>query len=198
MWNERYSESGFAYGSEPNDFLVSSANLLQPGSAILCLAEGEGRNAVYLASLGHRVTAVDSSPVGLEKALLLAEKRGVSIDTVEADLNDFVIKPDLFQVIVSIFCHLPPAARARLHKQVCEGLTPGGIFILEGFTKKQIDNDTGGPRKEELLMDLEELKRELQPLELNQAIETDRDIHEGVYHNGIGAVVQIIATRPGR
>ncbi|NNK13402.1 MAG: class I SAM-dependent methyltransferase, partial [Desulfofustis sp.] len=123
MWDERYSESGFAYGSEPNDFLASSADLLQPGSEILCLAEGEGRNAVYLASHGHRVTAVDSSSVGLEKALLLAEKRGVSIDIVEADLKDFVIKQDSFQVIVPIFCHLPPAARERLHQQVCEGLT---------------------------------------------------------------------------
>jgi hypothetical protein len=85
----------------------------------------------------------------------------------------------------------------RLHQKVCEGLTPGGIFILEGYAKKQIDNNTGGPRKIDLLMDLEELKRELQPLILSHALETQRDIQEGAYHNGIGAVVQIIGTKPG-
>ncbi|MBT8355381.1 MAG: class I SAM-dependent methyltransferase, partial [Desulfofustis sp.] len=172
MWDERYSESGFAFGTEPNDFLVASVGLLQPGSRILCLAEGEGRNAVYLASLGHRVTAVDSSSVGLKKALLLAEKRGVSIDIVEADLENYHIPPGAFQAIISIFCHLPPAVRTRLHQKVFEGLTPGGIFILEGYAIKQIDNNTGGPRKIELLMDLEELKRELQPLILSHALET--------------------------
>jgi hypothetical protein len=198
MWDERYSQSGFAFGTEPNDFLIASVGLLQPGSQILCLAEGEGRNGVYLASLGHRVTAVDSSSVGLEKALSLAEKRGVSIDIVEADLDDFVIQPDSFQAIISIFCHLPTAVRARLHHNVCEGLAPGGIFILEGYAKKQINNDTGGPRKLELLMDLEDLKGELHPLELSHAVETERDIREGAYHSGIGAVVQIIGTRPGR
>ena len=197
MWDERYSESGFAFGTEPNDFLVASVGLLQPGSEILCLAEGEGRNGVYLASLGHRVTAVDSSSVGLGKALQLAERRGVSMDIVEADLEDFAIQPSSFQAIISIFCHLPPALRVRLHQKVCEGLSPGGVFILEGYAKKQINNDTGGPRKIELLMDLEELKHELQPLILNHAIETERDIREGAYHEGIGTVVQIIGTKPG-
>ena len=197
MWDERYSESGFAFGTEPNDFLVTSVELLQPGSQTLCLAEGEGRNGVYLATLGHRVTAVDSSSVGLEKALLLAEQRGVSMEIVEADLEDYAIQPGAFQAIISIFCHLPPAIRVRLHQKVCEGLAPGGIFILEGYAKKQINNDTGGPRKIELLMDLQELKHELQPLILSHAIETERDIREGAYHDGIGAVVQIIGTKPG-
>lgn len=197
MWNERYSEPGFAYGTEPNDFLVATAPMLQPESEVLCLAEGEGRNAVYLASLGHRVTAVDSSSVGLEKAYLLARKQGVTIRTVEADLGDFIINPGSFQAIVSIFCHLPPVVQSSLHQRIYEGLTPGGIFILEGYSKRQINYDTGGPRKIEMLMDLEELKRELQALDLNHAIETERDIREGSYHLGTGAVVQIIGTRPG-
>lgn len=196
MWNERYSETGFAFGTEPNDFLVASAQLLQPHSEVLCLAEGEGRNGVYLASLGHRVTAVDSSSVGLEKARRLAQKQGVEIETVEADLEDFVITPGSFQAIVSIFCHLPPAVQTKLHRRVCEGLTPGGIFILEGYAKKQINYDTGGPRKIEMLMDLDTLKGELQQLYLSHAIEIERDIHEGAYHDGVGAVVQIIGTRP--
>ncbi len=198
MWDERYSESGFAFGTAPNDFLAASAALLRPNSEILCLAEGEGRNGVYLAGLGHRVTAVDSSAVGLAKARRLAEKRGVVIRTVEADLEDFVIAPGSFHAIFSIFCHLPPAVQKELHRRVCEGLAPGGIFILEGYAKKQIDYDTGGPRKIEMLMDLDILKEELQPLELSHAVEIERDIQEGAYHDGVGAVVQIIGTRPDR
>jgi SAM-dependent methyltransferase len=196
MWNQRYSDPGFAYGTDPNDFLVASSMLLQPESEVLCLAEGEGRNAVYLATLGHRVTAVDSSAVGLEKARSLARDYSVTLRTIEADLDDFIIEPGSFQAIVSIFCQLPPAVRTGLHKKVCEGLVPGGVFILEGYTKRQIELDTGGPRDIDLLMDLEMLKRELDQLELNHAIEVERAVHEGSYHDGIGAVVQIIGTRP--
>ena len=197
MWNERYSEPGFAYGTDPNDFLVASAPKLQPQSEVLCLGEGEGRNAVYLGSLGHRVTAVDSSSVGLEKASLLARKQGVTIQTIEADLDDYLITPGSFQAIVSIFCHLPPAVQAGLHKRACEGLAPGGVFLLEGYSKKQINYDTGGPRRIEMLMDLEQLKQELEPLDLSHAILTEREIREGSYHRGTGAVVQIIGTKPG-
>ena len=196
MWNQRYSDPGFAYGTDPNDFLVASSMLLQPESEVLCLAEGEGRNAVYLATLGHRITAVDSSAVGLEKARSLARDYSVTIRTVEADLDDFIIEPGSFQAIVSIFCQLPPAVRTGLHKKVCEGLVPGGVFILEGYAKRQIELDTGGPRDIDLLMDLDVLKRELDQLELNHAIEIERAVHEGRYHDGIGAVVQIIGTRP--
>jgi len=196
MWNQRYSEPGFAYGTNPNDFLVASTVLLQPESEVLCLAEGEGRNAVYLASLGHRVTAVDSSAVGLKKARSLAQEHSVTIQTIEADLDDFIIGSGSFQAIVSIFCHLPPLVRTRLHQRICEGLTPGGVFILEGFARRQTELDTGGPRNIELLMDLEDLKRELDQLELSQAIETEREIHEGSYHHGAAAVIQITGTRP--
>lgn len=195
MWNERYSEPGFAYGTEANEFLVASAQQLQPQSEVLCLAEGEGRNAVYLASLGHRVTAIDASSIGLKKTRMLAAERSVKVETIEADLDDFSIRPRSFQAIISIFCHLPPEVQTRLHRKVCEGLSPGGIFILEGFAKKQLDNNTGGPRKLEMLMDLEVVKQELEPLALNHAVEIEREIHEGRYHSGIGAVVQIIATR---
>ena len=196
MWNQRYSEPGFAYGTDPNDFLVSCAPLIKPEAEVLCLAEGEGRNAVYLASLGHQVTAVDSSEVGLEKARLLAQENSVSIRTIVADLNGFAIEPGTFEAIISIFCHLPPLTRTTLHHKVCEGLNPGGVFILEGYAKRQLDLNTGGPRSEELLLDLDELKDELAGLRLSHAVETEREIHEGSYHDGIGAVVQIIGSKP--
>ncbi len=197
MWNERYNKPGFAYGTEPNDFVIASAPLLSSESNILCLAEGEGRNGVYLAALGHRVTAVDSSGIGLAKARALAQERQVTIETIEADLGDFRIESASYQAIVSIFCHLPPQLRKDLHRSVCTGLTPGGIFILEGYAKRQFDLNTGGPRNPDLLMDIEELKQELDGLLLSHAVETKREIHEGSYHNGFGAVIQIIATRPG-
>jgi hypothetical protein len=195
MWDQRYSEPGFAYGTKPNNFLVDASTRLHPASRILCLAEGEGRNAVYLAGQGHHVIAVDSSAVGLQKARSLAAGRRVSIDTVVADLNDFVIDPGAYGAIISIFCHLPPALRKTVHRNVCSGLATGGYFILEGFAQKQMDNDTGGPRHPELLLDLEELKRELAPLDCIHAVETEREVREGSYHCGLGAVVQIIAIK---
>jgi len=114
MWNERYSAPEYVYGTEPNAFLVEAAPLIPPGR-VLALADGEGRNGVYLATRGHRVTSVDLSPVGLDKARRLAAERGVPIDTVVADLEDYVITPDSWQGIVSIFCHLPPPVRRRLY-----------------------------------------------------------------------------------
>lgn len=196
MWNQRYSEPGFAYGTDPNDFLVSSAPLLKPESEVLCLAEGEGRNAVYLAAMGHRVTAVDSSEVGLEKARSLAREHSVSIRTIVADLDGFAIEPEGFQAIVSIFCHLPSRIRSRLHHRVCGGLSPGGLFILEGYATRQFYLSTGGPRTKELLLDLDELTDELAGLHLSHAVEIERDIHEGRYHDGIGAVIQVIGSKP--
>jgi SAM-dependent methyltransferase len=196
MWNERYSETGFAYGTEPNDFLVASVPQLPAKSDILCLGEGEGRNAVYLAALGHRVTAVDASGVGLAKTRVLARERQVAVETIEADLKDYQIEPGSFQAIISIFCHLPPLLRKHLHRRVCDGLRPGGMFILEGYSKNQFDLDTGGPRQADLLMDLDELLLELDGLTFTHALETEREIHEGRYHNGIGAVVQLIGARP--
>lgn len=196
MWNERYSEAGFAYGTEPNDFLVASAPQLPAESDILCLGEGEGRNGVYLASLGHRVIAVDSSGVGLAKTRALALERQVAIETVEADLRDYQIEPGSYQAVISIFCHLPPPLRKQLHRSVCAGLRPGGVFILEGYSKRQLDLDTGGPRHIDLLMDLGELRQELDGLVFTHALETEREIHEGRYHDGIGAVVQLIGIRP--
>ncbi len=196
MWDERYNEPGFAYGTEPNDFLAARVSCLPPQSNILCLGEGEGRNAVFLAALGHRVTAVDSSTVGLAKARVLARERQVSIDTIEADLSDFVIEPGQYHAIISIFCHLPPPLRKKLHQQVCKGLRPGGVFLLEAYSKEQFERDTGGPRKLELLMDLDEIKKELDELTISHAAALEREVHEGSYHDGIGSVIQIIAAGP--
>jgi len=196
MWNERYRTNEYMYGKEPNDFLRQTAENLQPGR-ILCLAEGEGRNAVFLAEKGHTVTAVDLSDVGLKKALVLAEERGVKIDTEVADLAGYEISAESWDAIVSIFCHLPPHVRKALHRKVVNGLKPGGIFILEGYTPRQLGLGTGGPPNRELMMTLDELKEELSGLDFEHALETRRGIVEGSLHTGVGEVVQLIGRKPG-
>ena len=192
MWDERFSEPGYAYGTDPNEFLVSVADRIPSGN-VLCLAEGEGRNAVYLAGLGHDVTAVDTSTVGLAKAEALASDRELTIATVSADLADFEIEPGAWQGIVSIFCHLRPVVRAALHERCLRGLAPGGVFVLEGFTPRQLELGTGGPKSRELLMELEIIRQELPGLRLEIGREIEREVVEGRYHRGNAAVVQVFA-----
>ncbi|MDU0458391.1 MAG: class I SAM-dependent methyltransferase [Geobacteraceae bacterium] len=194
-WDQRYSEPGYTYGTTPNTFLVSVVNRIPPGR-VLMLAEGEGRNAVYLASLGYRITAVDASAVGLGKALELAAERGVSLTTVVADLDRFEIEPGQWDAIVSSFCHIPSAIRIPLHRKVVNGLKPGGVFVLEGFSKEQMDYDTGGPKSLDMLMSIEELLQELAGLEIIHAATLVRDVKEGRGHTGLASVVQILAMKP--
>lgn len=195
MWDERYSADEYIYGTEPNEFLAGVASQI-PGNKVLCLAEGEGRNAVYLAGLGYDVTAVDASSVGLKKAQRLARERGVKISTIVSDLGEFEIEPDGWDGIVSIFCHVPPAIREPLHRKVVAGLRSGGMLVLEAYRPKQIEYGTGGPPVPELTMTLEGLRQELSGLEFKHAEELDRDVTEGLFHTGIGAVVQVVAIKP--
>lgn len=194
-WDERYSEPGFAYGTAPNDFLVSVVDRIPQGK-ILSLAEGEGRNAVYLASLGYRVTAVDGSEVGLRKAQELATGRGVAITTIRADLSTFEIEEGDWDGIVACYCHLPPAIRIPLHRAAVQGLKPGGVFVLEAFSKEQLAFGTGGPQSLDMLMSLDELKRELAGLEFVHAVQIEREVREGRGHTGLASVVQILAVKP--
>ena len=194
-WDARYSEPGWAFGTEPNDFLREQAHTLPPGR-VLCLAEGQGRNAVWLAGLGYDVTAVDVSSVGLEKAQGLARERGVRIETVCADLATFVIEPDAWSGVVSIFAHVESAVRRRIHAAVVAGLAPGGVLLLEAYRPQQLGRGTGGPPEDERMLDLTRLRDELGSLEWVLARELERDIVEGRRHTGIGCVVQLVARRP--
>lgn len=195
VWDERYQGAEFAYGTAPNEFLRDQMAHLATGK-ILCLAEGEGRNAVYLAEHGFDVTAIDQSSVGLGKAQHLAENRGVHIHTVVADLADYELEPDAWDGIVSIFAHMPVPARQHLHRQVVGGLRPGGVFLLEAYRPAQLQYGTGGPPVAELMMNLDGLRTELAGLAFEYADEIVRDVHEGTLHRGTGAVVQVRARKP--
>ncbi|MGB3212154.1 MAG: class I SAM-dependent methyltransferase [Desulforhopalus sp.] len=194
-WDERYSESGFAYGTEPNDFLAASLQKLPKTGKVLCLADGEGRNGVFLAQQGYAVTAVDSSSVGMEKARKMASIRGVSMTTCVADLAHYQLPENTYDAIISIFCHLPQPLRRQLHGRVHSSLKMGGVFLLEGYTPRQLLHATGGPPTRELLMELAELKQELHLLHIIHGMEMEREVHEGRLHTGLGAVVQLIGIK---
>lgn len=194
FWNGRYNVDSYVYGTEPNGFLKDVAPQF-PTGPILCLAEGEGRNAVHLASLGHAVSAVDQSVQGMAKARKLAATRGVTIDTQVVDLAEFEIAAGAWSGIVATFAHLPPALRRYVHRQVVAGLSPGGLYALEAYTPAQIAFDTGGPKDPTMLMTLAGLRDELAGLEFLIGREIERDVVEGTCHTGRAAVVQVLARR---
>ena len=162
MWDQRYSEEGFAYGEAANDFLKLHCSHIPAGGHVLCLAEGEGRNAVFLAQQGYQVTAVDQSAVGLKKAQDLANKHGVTIKTVVANLAEFDLGNACWDGIVSISAHVPAPLRKQLHQQSVLALKDGGVFILEAYTLKHLELAGAGgppPSQKEMFMSLEEIGR---------------------------------------
>jgi SAM-dependent methyltransferase len=195
MWNSRYKTEEYQFGIEPNDFLVQVAGELASGKT-LCLADGEGRNGVYLAGLGHEVTSIDLSSEGQGKARKLAEARGVNLKIVEANLVEFDLGEACWDCIVSIFFHLPARLRRELHARVSKALKPDGVLVLEAYTPRQLEFKTGGPPIADNLMTLDALREDFPVLDFEQAMEIDRDVIEGNLHNGPAAVVQILARKP--
>jgi SAM-dependent methyltransferase len=194
MWDERFSSLEYIYGTEPNDFLVSVASKIPQGK-VLCLADGEGRNGTYLASLGYEVVAVDQSTVGLAKAQKLAQEKQVAITTIHADLADFIIEPQAWDGIISIFCHLPSELRIKVYRQAVQGLKPNGVFILESFAPEQLQYDTGGPKNLDMLPSLSTLQQELTDLQWEIARGLERELAEGRFHDGKAAVIQILGRK---
>lgn len=194
-WDDRYREAGFTYGIAPNEFLVSVIDKIPPGK-ILSLAEGEGRNAVYLAARGFQVTGVDGSEVGLRKAVELATARGVTIRTIHADLSEFAIAPEEWDGIIACYCHTPSVIRKALHQAAVRGLKPGGVFVLEAFSKEQLAYSSGGPQSPDMLMSLDEIKEELTGLEFFHAVRIEREVQEGRGHTGLASVVQLLGIKP--
>jgi len=194
FWNEKFANAEYAYGTEPNEFLATSVAKLKPGAA-LSLAEGEGRNAVWLAQQGFTVSSIEQSEKGVAKTLRLALQRGVIVMAERGELETFHIQPNSWDLIVSIYAHTPQELRRKLLRQVVAGLKPGGVFVLEAYTPAQIPNNTGGPKDASLMPTAELLRSELNGLVFDHIAEVERDVVEGSLHTGTAHVVQVVAHR---
>lgn len=195
FFDERYNTNDFFYGKEPNDYLYEKSLVLSPQSKILSIGEGEGRNAVYLAKLGHHLTCVDESKVGLEKAVAFATLNNVKIETLAADLNHYQFEANTFDAIISIWCHLPSELRKKVHRDCVNALRPGGFIILEAYTPRQLENNSGGPKNIDMLMTKEALLSEFEGMRFIEIVEKDRMINEGTGHIGMSAVIQVLAQK---
>lgn len=197
VWNERYAGEAFAFGTEPNAWLASVADRMKPAGRILSLAEGEGRNAVWLARQGHRVEAVDGSEVGLAKARRLAEERGVALSTTVSDLAEYRPEAATYDAVILVFLHLPPALRATVHGLAEAALVPGGLLVVQAFTPRQLAFTSGGPRQAAMLYDAETLRGDFPGLEWEALREEDVELDEGPLHRGRAAVVSGVGRRVG-
>jgi cyclopropane fatty-acyl-phospholipid synthase-like methyltransferase len=193
MWNERYAVDEYVYGREPNSFLAEHAEMIS--GPVLSLAEGEGRNAVFLASLGLKVHGVDGSDVGLAKAQALARSKGVEIQTEVADLGVFEPEANHYGSVISVSAHLPSVIRHKLYPLVERCLKPRGIIILEAYSEAQLTRTTGGPRDLDMLMTKAKIEREFPNCDPILLRELEREVHEGIYHTGIASVVQFIGRK---
>ena len=193
FWNKRYEDVEYAYGREPNSFLVQ--NSFKDKGKVLCLAEGEGRNAVFLAKKGLEVTAVDISSEGIAKTLRLAKEENVTIDAICSDLSSYSFASEKWDVIVLIFAHFPPDLRNAIHSKLFNSLKSGGKVILEAYSKEQITHKTGGPTELVMLYSEEELRQDFKSFD-NLTIQTqEREVNEGKFHHGLASVIQLVATK---
>lgn len=194
FWNERYLE-GNVYGDEANTFLKERTSVFPKDAKILCLAEGEGRNAIFLAKQGFQVTAVDFSETGMKHAKERAQKEGIPLTTVVADLNEYDIGENQWDGVVSIFGHLPPEIRKKVYAGITKGLKKGGVFLFEAYTPEQLEYGTGGPKDVSFLITEEIVQEGLSSLETIFQKKLLREIHEGKYHNGKSSVIQYIGKK---
>jgi SAM-dependent methyltransferase len=194
-WDERYARQEYIYGTEPNKFLKEQLSLLKPGR-ILIPAEGEGRNAVFAASIGWETDAFDQSVEGQRKAIKLATHKGVSIDYYIQSLNDWNPEPDQYDCIALIFVHLPEGLRQQVHNAVIRSLKPGGTLLLEAFTLNQLPRTSGGPKTAELLFTRELIVSDFKELIFTEFAETQTTLNEGPLHQGLADVIQLTALKP--
>ncbi len=197
-WNERFSAPDYIFGTAPNAFLASKAALLRPGQRALCVADGEGRNSVWLAEQGLEVTAFDISPVGVAKARKLAAERGVRVEHEVASVYEWSWPSARFDVVAAIFVQFAdPAMRAFLFERIAAGLKPGGLLLLEGYTPKQLEYRTGGPSRIENLYTAELLRASFPGFEILELREYEAELEEGSNHAGRSALIDFVA-RNGR
>lgn len=193
-WNKRYSDSKYIYGKEPNQFLKDELNKITPGK-ILFLGEGEGRNAVYAATLGWNVDAIDYSQIGKEKAVKLAAENGVRINYSNEDLSAFTPKQNYYDAVALIFLHLEEEVRERVSKIAIDAAKKEGKIILEAFEKDQIKNSSGGPKNAELLYSLHDVVEDFIDLEFEKLSKDTIELNEGEGHKGKASVIRLVGVK---
>lgn len=200
FWDQRYKDPGYAFGKEPNLFLASQRDRLRAGMRALVPGDGEGRNGVWLAEQGCKVTTVDASALGVDKAKTLAAKRGVTIDASQADLTNWNWPVGTFDLVASIYLHWAPGEREVLHARMRDALAPGGLLILEAYTPHQLEHrargSVGGPPGAGRLFTRELLAADFAALDIALLEEAEVVLAEGSRHVGPSSVVRLVARRP--
>lgn len=198
-WDTRFAGEGYHFGTEPNVFLASQEKLLRPGMSALCVADGEGRNSVWLARRGARVTAFDISPVGVEKARRLAREAGVTVDYSIADINTWNWDGAQYDLVAVIFIQfLAPAERARAFEGIARAVAPGGLLVMQGYRPPQVEYGTGGPPNPENLYTEALLREAFADLEILHLVEHDDVLDEGPRHRGMSALIDLVARKPAK
>jgi len=196
MWDSRYADTFAAYGTSPNTFLRAVAGRI-PKGPVLVIAAGEGRDAVHLAEMGYTVTAMDQSAVGMENTAKLAAERSVKVETVVGDLETYPMGESHWAGIVSVWAHVPPALRKMVHAQVTTALRPGGVFVLDAYAPAHLQRPgKGGPPVEAMLMTPQTVREEVAGLHCEMCQQVERDVDEGLYHQGPSTTTQVVAVRP--
>jgi len=196
-WNTRFQREDYLFGMAPNRFLASQTGHLQPGQHALVIADGEGRNGVFLAKQGLKVLSVDFSPVALAKARRLAAREGVELETECADLATWVWRRERFDVIAGIFIQFADAPLCiRLFQSMRDALKPGGVILIQGYRPEQIGYGTGGPKEFDHLYTAAMLRAAFAGFDILHLAEHDETIHEGTGHDGMSALVDLVARKP--
>lgn len=197
MWEERYATPDYVFGTEPADFLVKHRAYLTPGRTALSVADGEGRNSVYMAGQGMTVTALELVPRAIEKARALAAAQGVTVDFRQADLLEHDWGAGTYDLVVGVFFQfVGPAERARLFAGMAAAVAPGGLILLHGYRPEQIAYGTGGPPVAENMYTETILRNAFRGWEVLVAESYDREIAEGAAHVGLSALIDFIARKP--
>lgn len=198
-WNERFSSEDYLFGTAPNAFLVRQRHLLRPGAKALAIADGEGRNGVWLAEQGLDVLSIDFSPVALDKARRLAASRSVALRTWQVNLEDWDWEAERFDVVAAVFVQFaPPDLRTAIFEGIRRTLTPGGLLLLQGYRPEQLAYGTGGPPHAENMYTAEMLRAAFARFDILHLEEHDSVISEGTGHDGISALVDLVARKPER
>jgi 2-polyprenyl-3-methyl-5-hydroxy-6-metoxy-1,4-benzoquinol methylase len=196
-WNQRFGAAEYIFGTAPNAFLASHASLLAPGQRALCVADGEGRNSVWLAEQGLEVSAFDLSPVGVEKARKLARSRGVEVRYEVASVYGWRWPEAEFDLVVAIFVQFAdPAMRAFMFERMVAALRPGGLVLVEGYTPAQLKHATGGPKQVDQLYTEELLRQAFGALDILELKAYEAELDEGSRHRGMSAVIDLVARKP--